>query len=391
MPTEQILRAITDLQSGDHLGFLYQTEVEYRALLIPYLRQGLDQGEQVFSISDIHSTETILNYLRDDGLAPEPYLARGQLRLLTPAETYLRTGAFNPSDMLAFWRTATEQAVAEGYQALRGAGELTWALQDRPNAKRLFEYESKLSAFLPSTNCLIICLYQGPRLDTEMLFNLLATHPTAAISPGIYGHFFYLPSVELMQGGLPAASLRYWLETLAERKQMEANLGKNRQRLQAIFDNALEAILLVDDQMRWVEANPAACDLLGYSRETLLQLTVLDVTQGEDGELTQQIWQAFINDGQHSGEYLLLRRDGTTVAVEYRAVANIVPGLHLVVVRDITERRRIEAESRHHTARLEAVAEISQALAKAGLDTQAVLNIIVRYTAEIIGDACVIN
>ena len=55
---------------------------------------------------------------------------------------------------------------------------------------------------------------------------------------------------------------------------------------------------------------------------------------------------------------------------------------------DITERKRAEEEIRRHAARMEALAEISQALAEVGLDVQAVLDTIVRHTAEVIGDAC---
>lgn len=288
--------------------------------------------------------------------------------------------------------------------------------------------------------------------------------------------------------------------------------------LQALFEHALDAILLADDEMHWVEANPAACTLLGYSREELLRLTVLDLTLEQDRDFTQEIWRAFISDGQQKGDYTLLRRDGTTVAVEYRAVANIVPGLHLAIFHDITERRQaehalresearyrslveaspdgivlsdvqgnvtivnqqavrlfgydraeemidksgfdlvipedrsqvirdfqqifetgsvrsvaynllrkdgarflaevsvalvkdgagqpqaltaifrditereqIQAEIRRHTARLETLAQISQAVAEASLDVQAVLESIVRHTAEAIGDACVIS
>src|SRR5262249_7516803 len=44
-----------------------------------------------------------------------------------------------------------------------------------------------------------------------------------------------------------------------------------QRRLQALFDTSLDAILMADDQARYVDANPAACALLGYDREELLQ------------------------------------------------------------------------------------------------------------------------
>ena len=112
--------------------------------------------------------------------------------------------------------------------------------------------------------------------------------------------------------------------------------------LQALFDNALEAILLADDEAHYVDANPAACALMGYSREELLQMTVWDVTPLPNLERGQDLWRAFIAAGKQSGEYSLRRKDGTTVDVECRAVAHIVPGLHLSILADITDRKRAE-------------------------------------------------
>jgi PAS domain S-box-containing protein len=134
------------------------------------------------------------------------------------------------------------------------------------------------------------------------------------------------------------------VEDITRRKQSEAALAESQRRLQALFDNTLDAILLTDDRARYIGANPSACALTGYRHEELLQLTVWDVTPGPNREPGLELWRAFIAAGQQSGEYTVLRKDGTTVEVEYRAVANIVPGLHLSVLRDITERKQADKE-----------------------------------------------
>jgi PAS domain S-box-containing protein len=60
-------------------------------------------------------------------------------------------------------------------------------------------------------------------------------------------------------------------------------------------------------------------------------------------------------------------------------------------VQDITERKQAEEEIRRHAARMAMLAVVSQALAKVGLDVQAVLETIVRQIAEVMGDGCVIS
>jgi hypothetical protein len=63
---------IEDLKAGDHLCCLYKNDEEHRTLLTSYMRFGLERNEKVFYIVDAHTSETVLDYLRDDGLLEHP-------------------------------------------------------------------------------------------------------------------------------------------------------------------------------------------------------------------------------------------------------------------------------------------------------------------------------
>jgi PAS domain S-box-containing protein len=123
---------------------------------------------------------------------------------------------------------------------------------------------------------------------------------------------------------------------------MKTELLDVQGRPEAIFQHALDAILLLDDQARYVDANPSACALLGYTRDELVQLTASDVTPPANHELLREIWGQFIETGQSSGPYTLQRKDGTLIEVDYRAVARIRPGLHLCIMHDVTGRKHVE-------------------------------------------------
>jgi len=153
------IRDVATLRVGDHLCFLYETEEEHRVVLTPFLRRGLEQGEKVVYITETRAEETILGYLRDDGLEVEPYLARGQLTLLRADEVYLPDGCFDPERMIDLLRAETERALSEGCSALRATGEMTWVLRGAPGSGRLVEYEGKLHKFLPGSQCLALCQY----------------------------------------------------------------------------------------------------------------------------------------------------------------------------------------------------------------------------------------
>ena len=200
-------------------------------MVTSFLRQGLEQGEKVIYIVDTHTAATILGYLRDEGLDVESHLARGQLAVLTRDEAYMREGVFDPEGMIALLRDETEQALAEGYPALRVTGEMTWALRGLPGSKRLIEYEARLNEFFPGSQCLAICQYDRRRFDPAVLLEVLHTHPIAIIGTEVYDNFYYIPPVELLSDDPAAAELRYCVHNLAERKRAEEALQQYAERI----------------------------------------------------------------------------------------------------------------------------------------------------------------
>ena len=62
-------------------------------MLAPFLREGLERRERVAYSLDAYSPETVYDYLRGDGVDPEPYLASGQLVMLAREDTYAQGGA----------------------------------------------------------------------------------------------------------------------------------------------------------------------------------------------------------------------------------------------------------------------------------------------------------
>lgn len=110
----------------------------------------------------------------------------------------------------------------------------------------------------------------------------------------------------------------------------------------SIFNKALDIILVADDDGNFVQANDTACQKLGYSKEELLDMGIPDITHGPIHSYGNKQWNDFIRTGTDEGEYLLETKDGTILTVEYRAVANIRPGNHLSILRDVTAEEELK-------------------------------------------------
>src|SRR5262249_25713825 len=101
-----------------------------------------------------------------------------------------------------------------------------------------------------------------------------------------------------------------------------------------------DAILIADDQGRFLQANHAACELLGYSREQLLKMKAFDLRSAETSDTTAP-YRSDPQSGIAEGELSFQRPDGETRTSLYSS-CRFAPGRRLSILRDITERKRSE-------------------------------------------------
>ena len=128
----------------------------------------------------------------------------------------------------------------------------------------------------------------------------------------------------------------------------------------AMFESALESTVITDDDGCFVDANEAACELFGRTREQLLGLRVGDVSPTPTDAAA--IWESLLERGEASGSYVIARPGGELRDIDFAAKANVVPGRHLCVARDVTERKRLEGEL-WRAQRLETVGRLAGGVA----------------------------
>lgn len=125
-------------------------------------------------------------------------------------------------------------------------------------------------------------------------------------------------------------------------KETQARLVRNQERLQVLFENIRCVLLLADNEGHFVDCNTPAVETLGYDRKEILQMRVADLLCNAEPEEVEQAWGYFLETGTMEGEYEVRRKDGSIAIMEYHAVAHILPGLHVSMLCDVTERRAKE-------------------------------------------------
>jgi len=146
---------------------------------------------------------------------------------------------------------------------------------------------------------------------------------------------------------------------ISERKRMEKALGESEERYRSLVETSPDAITLTDLSTNLIMANRQAALLHGFdSVEEILStgMSAFDFIAPEDRERAIQNAQKTLEMGTvRDAEYTLLRKDGSRFPGEITASlitdADGNPKAFIGVVRDITERKRVEEALREQVRR----------------------------------------
>ncbi len=122
----------------------------------------------------------------------------------------------------------------------------------------------------------------------------------------------------------------------------------------SIFQNVLDGILIVDDEGDCLDANPGAAAILRFSTNKLIGQNIsLFFT---DRDAFTQRWSTFLQNKSQRGRAQLIAGDGTTLFVDFTAAANYLPGRHILILCDATERTHAELSLRKSEERFQHMA-----------------------------------
>lgn len=129
-------------------AFFHSKEEEYDVLL-PFIKEGFDQGDKGYHIVDSGHRPEHRRRLQAEGIDTAAAERRGQLDIRAWEDAYLRDGHFDQQRMLALIEQVLIGGKAQGYPLTRLVANMEWALQDRPGVEDLVEYETRLNYVLP--------------------------------------------------------------------------------------------------------------------------------------------------------------------------------------------------------------------------------------------------
>ena len=352
--TTELERHLAGLRPGDHVCRIYETEAEQWAAAVPFVTQGLARGERCLYVSDDRTAEQLFQALAASGVDVAHERERGALRPLTKRDSFLKSGEFDPAEMIAFLRREEADALAAGFTGMRLAGEMTWALGPEVGNDRLIEYEARLNQFLTESRAVVLCQYNRQRFDAAVIHDVLRTHPVAVLGDQIYPNPYYEPP-ELVLGAdrlalaeFKAKRADWWIVQLKRIKAAEQERERAERRIHfqaSLLDQVRNAVIVTDLERTVVYWNKAAETLYQWKAEEVTGRKASIITlPGDDPQRPAQILAGVGQTGHWEGEYDLRRKDGTVftahVVVAVVRDAQGRPSGFVGVSEDVTDRKR---------------------------------------------------
>jgi PAS domain S-box-containing protein len=156
-----------------------------------------------------------------------------------------------------------------------------------------------------------------------------------------------------MSSPLLVRSVRYAIE----RNRAEQDLRESEEKYRTLFESAGDSLLIHDLDGRLLDVNQVAAGRLGYSREELLAMNLMEIVPPEFAALVPDRIGKVAVIGHQVFETAHVTRDGRHIPIE--ASARVIPyrggTAILSISRDITDRKQTEAALQESEERFRAL------------------------------------
>ncbi len=176
---------------------------------------------------------------------------------------------------------------------------------------------------------------------------------------------------------------------ITDRKVAEEALRERDERYTALFDRSLDCIYIHDFEGNFIDANPAALKLFGYTKEEILSLNFASLLSQDQMSLALQTLEEIKKDGFQTDvtEFKITTKNGDQIYIETKASLLYHDGEPYAIQgigRDTTDRKRAEEALQESEEKARQYLDIA-GVAFVALDNEGNITLINKRGLEILG------
>lgn len=173
-------RGIEELEPGDHVCWRFESDEDYAATLARWVEAGLTRDERILSLSGNVSADWLRVAVTDRGVPADALIEVGQVVLADARTAFGATHFFDSDAVAESYRLAAEQAVADGYAALRVMTDLWWAVDGPVTPRQLVGYELSAELLIGNVPMVALCGYDTRIAPPAVAAQVCAVHSACA-------------------------------------------------------------------------------------------------------------------------------------------------------------------------------------------------------------------
>jgi PAS domain S-box-containing protein len=210
------ISVVGDVPWGTHFCCFYETKQDLLDTLVPYFKAGLQNNE--FCLWVVSDSELITTAEAKAALAQaipdlDQQVANGHIEILDALNFYLEENVFNSQQAVNAWDARLKQALALGYEGMRGSGDTIW-LTGR-DWKDFCAYEKHVNDSMNARPMMLLCTYALARSGAAEILDVARNHQFAiARRRGVWE---VVKSLELLQANAEIKRLTEALQRLIKR------------------------------------------------------------------------------------------------------------------------------------------------------------------------------
>jgi MEDS: MEthanogen/methylotroph, DcmR Sensory domain len=188
-----------NLDEGMHVCTFFRTSDEKYRVLMPFIREGMEQGDRAFHIVNPSLRSEHAQRIAEAGIDAARAEVDGQLEIMGWDQAYLRGGRFNQSAMLSLLPELLNDGRTRGFPITRCIADMAWILNDPDTLDSLLEYECRVNLAIPKGGDVVVCSYDLDKFPAGVVIDALRTHPIVLVGGIVQRNPFYVPPEELLK------------------------------------------------------------------------------------------------------------------------------------------------------------------------------------------------
>jgi hypothetical protein len=143
---------------GMHICQFYRTKKDLVDILVPYFKAGLEGNEYcMWVVTEPLEVEDARSALKKKVKNLDDYVEKKQIEILERSQWYTKSGKFELDKVLLGWLDKEKEALGNGFEGLRVAGNVFQPERDK--RKGLVEYEAMVDHIIGRYRMLAVCSY----------------------------------------------------------------------------------------------------------------------------------------------------------------------------------------------------------------------------------------